>query len=460
MTLLLLQGRPRVPSKMMEQVRIVGNARTPIWSAVVFTLFLLGGDGCATFHPMPLSEVPFRERAVSQEDDRVRVTVVALSPDESRMAFGVELADRDIQPVWVEIENKSENPYWMFPMQTDPDYYSPAEVAYMKRFCLSPSANRRMRAHFEGMDFPRVVPPRETVSGFIHTNMDPGLKYVNVTLAGFEGLKPFYFVVEVPGIKADYEEVDLGSLYAPEEFLDCDEEQLRAALEKMPCCTTNKGGERHGDPLNLVFIGDVVDVLTALVGSGWDVTETMSWGSMWRTVRSSLFGRRYRHSPVSSLYVFGRRQEAAFQKARQTVNERNHLRVWLTPLRFGGKPVWIGQISRDIGVKFTLKTGFLTTHVIDPDVDNDRHYLIQNLADTQVLDKLGYVSGVGAALPESPRHNLGGDPYYTDGLRAVMVCTALPVEFKDLAFFDWEFPPQAEPYREKIVYPSNGTPGD
>jgi hypothetical protein len=232
-------------------------------------------------------------------------------------------------------------------------------------------------------------------------------------------------------------------------MVECDEERLREELEKMPCCTTNKRGTRNGDPLNLVFIGDVVDVLTALIGSGWDVTEQMSSGSIWRTVRSSLLGKRYRHSPVSSLYVFGRRQEAAFQKARQTVNERNHLRLWLTPLRFEGLPVWVGQISRDIGVKFTLMTGFLTTHVVDPDVDNDRWYLVQNLVDAQALSKLGYVSGVGAAPP----HNLGGDPYFTDGLRAVLLCTEVPVGFSQVEFFDWEFPPHTAPYREQVVNP-------
>ena len=56
--------------------------------------------------------------------------------------------------------------------------------------------------------------------------------------------------------------------------------------------------------------------------------------------------------------------------ARGTViNERLHLRLWLTPLRYEGKPVWVGQISRDIGVRFTTKAWNLTTHRIDPDID-------------------------------------------------------------------------------------------
>jgi LssY C-terminus len=34
-------------------------------------------------------------------------------------------------------------------------------------------------------------------------------------------------------------------------------------------------------------------------------------------------------------------------------------------MRFEGKPVWVGQVSRDIGVRFTLATWNLVTHRID-----------------------------------------------------------------------------------------------
>jgi hypothetical protein len=97
------------------------------------------------------------------------------------------------------------------------------------------------------------------------------------------------------------------------------------------------------------------------------------------------------------------------------------LRLWLTALRFQDKPVWIGQISRDIGVRFTLRTWNLTTHRIDPDVDDARDYVLDDLMESGRVTRVGYVDGVGAAAPTAPRHNLTGDPYYTDGLRAVAI---------------------------------------
>ncbi len=136
--------------------------------------------------------------------------------------------------------------------------------------------------------------------------------------------------------------------------------------------------------------------------------------------------------------MFGRSQDAAFQKIRQNINERNHLRVWLAPVRFMGKPVWIGQISRDIGVRFTSKT--ITTHKIDPDVDETREFLLENLAYNQALQKIAYVRGVGAASIDEPRGNLTGDPYFTDGLRVVLWVSSEPVDMGDIEFLPWILP--------------------
>jgi hypothetical protein len=40
-----------------------------------------------------------------------------------------------------------------------------------------------------------------------------------------------------------------------------------------------------------------------------------------------------------------------------------------------------------------------------------------------------------------PRYNLVGDPYYTDGLRAVMFIEPRPHKLSDIGRLDWEWPP-------------------
>jgi hypothetical protein len=396
--------------------------------------------GCAsTFNPKPLDEVLFMERAQTQEEGGVRVTAAVLSAQECIAKFGANLYRRDIQPVWLEIENKEKDPLWFLPLSLDPAYFTPLESAYLSRFAIRKSDYDEVDRYFFKRGMGSYIEPGKTVAGFVYTNLDEGTKAFNVDIIGEDqAIRNFTFFIPVPGIRVDHHDIDWENLYPEAEIVDHDEAGLRKALEKLPCCTTNKKGTEQGDPLNLVVIGDLDDVYYAFIRAGWDETETIYRASLLKTVKSFLFGGRYRYSPISALYVFGRGQDVALQKARNSIHERNHLRLWLTPLRFEGKLVWVGQISRDIGVRFTTKT--ITTHKIDPDVDETRAFLIQDLWYSQGLKSFGYVKGVGAAPYSEPRGNLAGDPYFTDGLRAVFWVSSQPAAFSDVGWIDWEEP--------------------
>ena len=198
-----------------------------------------------------------------------------------------------------------------------------------------------------------------------------------------------------------------------------DEAAFLQALARLPCCVTNKDGNRNGDPLNLVVVGGFDDVLPAFVRRGWRPTEQKWTGSITKMVTSAISGEPYAYAPISDLYFFGRAQDFALQKARDTIHQRNHLRLWLSPMRYQGKQVWVGQISRDIGSRLTIHSPTLTTHKIDPDVDEARGALGEDMAYSQGLTKIGYATGVGAAPRDAPRENLTTDPYYTDGFRLV-----------------------------------------
>jgi hypothetical protein len=158
-------------------------------------------------------------------------------------------------------------------------------------------------------------------------------------------------------------------------------------------------------------------------------------------VRAFLFGTEYLNAPVSPLYVFGRTQDISLQKARDKISLRNHLRVWLAPFTINGQHVWVGQISRDIGIKLTTQSWYLTTHRISPDVDQDRYYLLQDLILTGEVSRFGFVRGVGTSSRASPRTNLTGDPYLTDGLRLVVFLGAKQHSLSGVDFLEWERPP-------------------
>lgn len=402
---------------------------------------VIAGYGCATFEkPRPVFDVPFLERSQSKVDDDVKVTVAVLSAEESKQLFGVNLAGKGIQPVWARVQNADTTPYWLSSAGLDPDYFSPLESAYAFHGTFSSSTNEKIDKHFRVMSFRNPVAPGTSVSGFIFVNRDEGTKVVDIDLLGHDKAKFFTFFVNVPGIKADHHAVDFDKLYLEAEIVDLDENELRKALENLPCCTTNEDGTKKGDPLNLVFIGSREDISAAFVRRRWLPAEQSHGKAVWKTIKSFLFGTRYRYSPVSPLYLYGRKQDFAAQKPRHTVHQRNHFRAWLSPMRYQGKSVWVGQISRDIGVRFTMKTWPPVTHKIDPDVDEAMYALIEDLISSQQLAKGGYVKGVGAATRSKPRHNLTGDPYYTDGYRAVLVFDRRPHSFGEIQSFDWESP--------------------
>ena len=396
-------------------------------------------SGCASFDPVPIAEVGFLARSQTQQQGNVTVTTAVPSAEESVQAFGVNLYKKNVQPVWLEITNNDSVRLMLMPAILDPEYYAPLEVAAAYSFG-SEKANEEVDRFFAEQGLGIFVPPGETRSGFVFTNLDEGTKGFVVELVGADHeYRRFTFFVEVPGLNVDHRNVNFGELYAADEIVTHDLASLRRVLEELPCCTTNKSGKGQGDPLNLVVIGEPLNLYYAFMRAGWDETETIYGGSLLKTTKSFVFGGRYRYSPVSALYVYGRGQDVALQKARDTIHERNHLRLWMTPLRLNGKAVWVGQISRDIGVRFTRKT--ITTHKIDPDVDEARNYLLQDLWYSQVLAQYSYVAGVGAAAYDEPRGNLTGDPYFTDGLRAVMWLSGDPVGMEEVQFLDWEMPP-------------------
>lgn len=390
-----------------------------------------------------LEDVPLGERAVTQGDGAVTVTVAALSARESRGLFGTDLARSGIQPVWLEVKNGEEVPYWLLAAGLDADYFSAREAAWVRHTRFARSANRQMDEFFDQVQFRSPVLPGTTGAGFVFTNLDEGTKPLAVDLVAprHGAVKSFTYLLRVPGLKTLGSRQDLERIYPPESIVRLQTEaELRAALERLPGWTTNKSGSARGDPLNLVLIGKQDDLFPAFLRRNWHPTELVYLGSSWKTVKSFLLGSRYRYSPVSPLYALGRFQDLAGQKARQSVHQRNHIRMWLAPLEYQGKKVWLGQISRDIGVRWTLKTWNLTTHKIDPDVDEARLGLIQDLLYSQALVKFGFVKGLDPAPPARPYRNLTGDPYFTDGLRAVLVFERRPVALGETEVFDWERP--------------------
>jgi hypothetical protein len=419
----------------------------------------------------------FVERAQTQEDSRAQVTVAVLDALESTRLFGVHLARRGIQAVHLRIVNRSSAPLRLQLVQIDPNYYTPLEAAGVCHFSIGRRlsafgilaflflpflliipfklitayrANSRMDALFRKLGFRlHPIPPGSSSEGFVFTPIDVGTKIVNIVLhqandlaraAGLieadeesEGAANYHFAVAVPGIAVDYLRRDFAAMQLAGPIEECDLQKLSERLSAMPSATSNGRGTRSGDPVNLVVVGEFETLLSAFAAR-WDESETITLATCWKTFRAFLLGSQYRYSPVSPLYLFNRSQDVALQRTRRSINERLHLRLWLTGLRFRERPVWIGQVSRDIGVRFTTKTWNLTTHRVDPDVDEARDYVIEDLLQAERIEAAAYVGGVGATADNVFRHNLTGDPYFTDGKRCAILLSTVRTKPRFMAW--------------------------
>lgn len=427
-----------------------------------FLILSLAFSGCARYRPHTTDRTSFMERAQTQTRNNLTVTLTVLSNKEAKKFFGTALSKRGIQPLWLEIDNRSHDTYFLIPRNIDPNYYSAEEAAYMAHykqtrqffesgllaviffpalvlvpinFFMVRHANEKMDGIFNSVSMHSyVIQSGKKHEGFLYTSVDQGTKHVKVDLMGNEKREVFDFVVTVPGMKPDYTTKDFASLYSTETILEYTDKNFSKQLEQLPCCATNKKGTQNGDPLNLAVIGELEDLITIFTSSGWDETSALTMGSGLSMAKAFLTGENDRYSPVSPLYYHGHPQDIAFQKTRDNINQRLHFRLWYTSMRYNGKPVWMGAISRDIGVKFTFKTWYMTTHKIDPNLDDSRDYLLADLLEVEKVSRYGFVENTALEQPSHKNKNLTNDPYFTDNKRLVI---ELSTEDTPLQAFPW-----------------------
>src|SRR5438309_2280195 len=166
------------------------------------------------------------------------------------------------------------------------------------------------------------------------------------------------------------------------------------ALESAPKTTVTAQGI-PGDPLNVGLIGTEQEIVSALPGSGWDAADPVTLRSSIGIARSVLRDKPYNDAPVSPLFVFGRKQDLAFEKpVGDNASHRHHVRFWKsTELGRGELPLWIGAVTYDRSVVLSHRTGQITHH-IDADIDAERDGLFADLGKNGWLTEEFQVTGV------------------------------------------------------------------
>lgn len=198
------------------------------------------------------------------------------------------------------------------------------------------------------------------------------------------------------------------------------------ALVEVPKTTLTANGIA-GDPLNVALVGTRHELMHALLAAGWCAADPTTFRTGAHITASVLRGRPYPEAPMSSLYLWKRRQDLSFERSvNNNPRRRHHVRFWRAEeLDTEGRPLWLGAATFDRSVGISHLTGQVTHHIA-ADVDAERDVLFTDLQRSAQLFEQYRIRGLS---PTRLGRNGGGDPYYTDGdIRVgVLVGTSPPL---------------------------------
>lgn len=167
------------------------------------------------------------------------------------------------------------------------------------------------------------------------------------------------------------------------------------------------------EPTSLIFIGSQAQLEETFRRAGWYRADPPTVGNSLHEFLTAARNEQYLTAPVTPSYLDAKPQDLAFEKptTANTLQQRHHTRIWRLPYDVNGQPVWVATASLDKGIGIGSAVP-LPTHRIDPNVDQERSYILGSLG----VDHARFVRVVGPQLG----HNASGDAFFTDGRAAVV----------------------------------------
>jgi hypothetical protein len=184
------------------------------------------------------------------------------------------------------------------------------------------------------------------------------------------------------------------------------------SLEDIPGVTYTADGI-PADPINVALIGTRSEVMRIMLVAKWYPADALTLRSCLEIAEASVFDRPFEDAPVSSEFLFGRKEDLAFEQAvGDSPRHRHHVRFWESDkLDPDGRPVWVGSAVFDKRVGLSRTTGQIT-HETAPNVDAEREKLFDDLKKTGDLAEFIIVPGFHKVREG---RNGEGNAWYTDG---------------------------------------------
>ncbi len=164
------------------------------------------------------------------------------------------------------------------------------------------------------------------------------------------------------------------------------------------------------DPVNIGVIATREQLVRVMEQAGWHVADPHHGRHIIRHILSIVYGWSYPNAPVSNLYLFGRKQDIAFEIPLESgYGSRHHVRFWATtyenkqPLTVrsihwhrhqrqthGDNLLWVGAASMDVGLAF-IRHNLQITHMIHPDTNRERDLIIDKLRAEKLTQRVKMV---------------------------------------------------------------------
>ena len=176
-----------------------------------------------------------------------------------------------------------------------------------------------------------------------------------------------------------------------------------------------------GDPVNIALQGTEEEVVRAMTAAGWYPADPITLATSARIVVASVLRRPDDQAPVSNLFLFGRKEDLAFElPVGDSPRQRHHVRLWKWDRLYEGREAWFGAASFDERAGLSHTTGEVTHH-IGPEVDAERDLIMRGLQQAGWAGREYFIDGFHTQLDG---RNGGGDPWRTDGRLGVVVLQA------------------------------------
>lgn len=175
---------------------------------------------------------------------------------------------------------------------------------------------------------------------------------------------------------------------------------------EIPKFTETVAGEERL-PIHVLLIADNQDSLvTAFKAAGWFVADAGSIKSFWKLGVAQLDHSEYTNAPMSPAFWNTQVQTIGFEQAVDgSFDQRHHVRVWSTLYTTSsGRQIFVATANQDAQVKWVV------SHQMNPDIDQERNFLLDSLTDVGVVTAHMAVPFVDPESADSSEQR-----FFTDG---------------------------------------------